>query len=627
VAAKGLGSAKVEQVGAGPTRAVETTQVGELDRPISSSDGRSFVSMSLGDSGETKKVGKYEVVGVLGRGGMGVVYEVVDQASGLVYALKTIETRFLSLPDSHAAQRFKQEISVLERLDHPSVVRLYDSGFARHPLGYDLAFFVMERLEGDTLDRDIKAGKKFSVEETLDTMAQLIDALDYLGSHGVLHRDIKPGNLFREAGGRVVLMDFGLARSAELTRLTLAGQIVGTYGYMSPERLTGRAFDISADIYALGVVLYQMLAGFHPFSAASPAETLEAIKRGLQFPDSFATLHHAEAIIRLIRRMLAYKPEDRPTPVTVHEELTKLLGEPAMAMAKRGRITRKRAGEDEKTAAAPPGQPSNAKTVAHAPKLSPQVLVVRSPSAEREPTHPESLDIVETTPAAPGLGPRIATTPGAPAATIGAQPISMLPLTDSPGFLSSSGPTWGAAGLLTIAATCAAFLAGLLVGRSQMETPIPVPTRAAVVSEPSKEVWIVDRSSERPPSAAPQPSAPVPDQGAAAPAAKEPEPLAKAMSNVEPKTTPPSHFADANAAFVYGELLINEGKYRPAIDVLNRALELNPAYADAHRKLGDAHAGVGETDRAAKHYKSYLALRPAAPDATEVRRLLKDMGM
>src|SRR5262249_12978464 len=185
----------------------------------------------------TEKVGRYEVVGILGRGGMGVVYEVVDQTTGFIYALKTIETRFLALPDSNAAQRFRQEISVLERLDHPSVVRLYDSGFARHPLGYDLAYFVMERLDGDTLDRDVKGGKKFGVEETVDTMAQLVDALDYLGQHSVLHRDIKPGNIFREVGGRVVLMDFGLARSEEFTRLTLAGQIVGTFGYMSPERL------------------------------------------------------------------------------------------------------------------------------------------------------------------------------------------------------------------------------------------------------------------------------------------------------------------------------------------------------------------------------------------------------
>src|SRR5262249_34965737 len=159
------------------TRAVEATQIGDLDRPILPSEPRTYVPMSLSDTGETESIGQYEVVGTLGRGGMGVVYEVVDQSTGFIYALKTIETRFFVLPDGNAAQRFKQEISVLERLDHPSVVRLYDSGFARHPLGYDLAFFVMERLDGDTLDRDVKAGKTLSVTETLDTMAQLVDAL------------------------------------------------------------------------------------------------------------------------------------------------------------------------------------------------------------------------------------------------------------------------------------------------------------------------------------------------------------------------------------------------------------------------------------------------------------------
>jgi serine/threonine-protein kinase len=595
---KGLGSAKVEEVGARPTRGVEATQIGDLDRmPASQHDVKSYVPMSLSDTGETESIGQYEVVGILGRGGMGVVYEVVDQSTGFIYALKTIETRFLVLPEGNAAQRFKQEISVLERLDHPSVVRLYDSGFARHPLGYDLAFFVMERLDGDTLDRDVKGGKIFTVEETLDTMAQLLDALDYLGQHGVLHRDIKPGNLFREVGGRVVLMDFGLARSEEFTRLTLAGQIVGTFGYMSPERLTGKAFDISSDVYALGVVFYQMLAGLHPFNAATPTETLEAIKRGLQFPPSFPSLDHGNELMRVIRWMLSYKAEDRPKPALLRDELGKLLGDPAMSRVKRGRITRKRTVAEKPVDPAPP---------------APQVLVSTKTIARPKSPAPkkEQEEVLLTTPNTPSAVTPIVNPPESRAPSPSVQH-AMSPMMSSqpmsgmiaPSLLTTSGPSWASAGMLTVAAACVAFLAGLLVGRTQGEVSIAVPAQPVATAAPA--VVITDKPKE-----------------AAHPASERP---AVAVHD-DATTTPASQFTDANAAFVYAELLIGQGKFRPAIDTLNRALELNPAYANAHRRLGDAFAGLGELDRAANHYKTYLALRPAAPDAAEVRRFLREMG-
>lgn len=593
---KSLGSAKVEGVGqVAPTKGTESTQVGRLSQSQQPEPTR-LLPLVLTDSGETSEVGQYQVRGILGRGGMGVVYDVVDRQTGSVYALKTIETRFLVLPESNAAQRFQQEISVLERLDHPSVVRLFDSGFAHHPLGYDLAFFVMERLDGDTLDRDMKAGKIFEVDESIETMVQLLDALDYLAEHGVLHRDIKPGNVFREIGGRVVLMDFGLARSEEFTRLTLAGQIVGTFGYMSPERLTGRAFEISADVFALGVVFFQMLAGYHPFNAPSPTETLEAIKRGLSFPPNFTDVQHGEEVKAIISSMLSYAAADRPTPARLREQLGALLGDGGVARARRQRAGRKGDRGAGRAAAARSGKSLEDRnalpvTTPATPRTAPTAAQALA-SEERRP-EPVVFTVQPTTPRVPLTpSPKM---PSAPAASI----------LSPEGLLTGSGPTWAVTGLLTIAAACVAFLAGLLVGRSQREAPVAAPP-------------MIVQAAPLPTPVAAQPDPPLPKLRS------DPIPEAPPPPPVE-QTIPPSAFHNADAAFAYGVQLIEREQYQAAAGILERALDLNPAHPSAHRRLGDAYAGLGDVDRAKKHYKAYLALKPSAPDAPEVRRLERSL--
>lgn len=590
--AKGLGSAKLPgDPGTTSPKLDGATQVGAL------SPARPPIPLIVDPSGETRGVGPYQVTGTLGRGGMGVVFEVVDTRNGKHYALKTIETRFLELPESAAEQRFKQEISVLERLDHPGVVRLYDTGFARHPMGYDLAFFVMERLDGEPLDHDIKKGRIFRLEDALGIVSQLTDALEYLGANGVLHRDIKPANIFRERAGRVVLMDFGLARSEELTRLTLAGQIVGTFGYMSPERLCGKKTSISSDIYALGVVLFQMLAGVHPFGAPSPTEMLEAIKRGVTFPARFDELPSAASVKALILSLLAYGMDDRPAPEVLKGRIDALLL--------------------ELEESSPTAQPTNAQLLEHRRALESHAIppaptrtqaleerVTRPPARDRRAPAPQTAKVRRVEEADSALTPVHGDPEPSMPATVTPSPSGSAPLIAPAG---SRGPTWATTGLLTSAAACVAFLAGLFIGRTQQpEVIMPLDADLAAAFARGQAAA---KGVSQVPSATPR------GPGAVA---------------VEPETLPeeeldPAAVDDPSEAFSIGERLVEKRRHTSAIGFLNRALQLNPAHASAHRVLGDAYVGTADGPKAAHHYKLYLALRPGAADAALVRKALRSL--
>ncbi|MCK6546634.1 protein kinase [Myxococcota bacterium] len=535
--AKGLGASRGD---GGARSAPAAAHPNDADDALDARDEVSRIGtrIEVDAGGTTERIGRYRVTGVLGRGGMGVVYEVVDDASGARLALKTIETRFLELSQNNAELRFKQEIAVLERLDHPSIIKMFDSGFALHPRGQELAFYVMERLQGTTLDAELKAGRRFSAEEALGIVGPLTGALAYLAKHGVLHRDIKPANVFRELSGRTVLMDFGLARSEELTRLTIAGQVVGTFGYMSPERLTGKKLEVASDVYALGVVLFQMLTGHHPFPAQGATAMLEAIRKGVTVPEHLRALHHGDELAALLESMLAYAPSARPQPAALEDRIDDLLG---------------RLEESS---------PTRRKTTVRASK--PADAAVR---------------------AAPALDVDAAPNTAAGTSAPGMQ--SMQSMAFAPP--RPAGPTWGTTGLLTMSAAAVAFLAGLLVGRMPA-APTPAPTRPTIVT---------------------------PSDGTPAIS-----PRARGTPVVEVAAPSPESFTSATDAYEAGARLIGAGQPGDAIALLNRALALNPAYADAHRLLGDAYAATSNPDRAATHYKTFLALRPNADEAPAVKRAL-----
>lgn len=221
-----------------------------------------------------KKLGRYDLIRVLGKGAMGMVYEGRDPNLDRRVAIKTIRVENLS--EEAAAEyehRFRVEARSAARLQHPNIVSVYDSD-----RDGDMAFLVMEFIQGEDLKHHLDQGKRYSLSQTVEIMVQLLSALDYAHRQNIVHRDIKPANLLIEADGRVKLADFGVARiqdSGEATR-TL-GTMVGTLKYMSPEQVQGRPVDARADLFAAGIVLYQLLTGRRPFDGDSDFAVIQQV--------------------------------------------------------------------------------------------------------------------------------------------------------------------------------------------------------------------------------------------------------------------------------------------------------------------------------------------------------------
>ncbi len=244
----------------------------------------------------------------LGRGGMGTVYEAED-IDGNVVAIKTLAT-FLT-EDEGLRRRFEAEIEVLKGLRHPGIVRLLSFGEEE-----GTPFFAMELVPGRSLEDVLKDGRRFSWGETVATAASITRALKAAHDQGVVHRDLKPANLLladdSAADGGVKLADFGIARLFGETGHTQAGTVVGTAEYMAPEQATGAAIDHRADLYALGLVMYAMLAGKPPFRGSNVVDVLVKQRREKPPRVSTVTPDVPAALDQLIDKLLAKDPSARP---------------------------------------------------------------------------------------------------------------------------------------------------------------------------------------------------------------------------------------------------------------------------------------------------------------------------
>ena len=227
------------------------------------------------------RVGPYEIVAPLGAGGMGEVYRASDARLGREVALKVLPAVFASDPDRH--RRFKQEAQATGRLNHPNLLAVFDVG--EHD---GQPYLIAELLEGESLRQALDRGA-LPLRTALEYAQQIAAGLAAAHGRDVVHRDLKPANLFVTSEGRVKILDFGLAKvsPAEARRdlaeastagvATGPGMMMGSVGYMSPEQLRGLPADARADIFAFGVVLFEMLAGRHPFARPSAAETMSAV--------------------------------------------------------------------------------------------------------------------------------------------------------------------------------------------------------------------------------------------------------------------------------------------------------------------------------------------------------------
>jgi serine/threonine-protein kinase len=214
--------------------------------------------------GEITRIGKYEIIDVLGRGGMGVVYRGIDKQIGREVAIKTLTQGFMG--DANMLARFYEEGRRTGRLNHPNIVTVYD-------LGDDngTPYIVMECVQGEPLDKLIRAGSQLTLADRLGILQEVCAALGYAHRNNVIHRDVKPANIFVQPDGTAKLLDFGIARLEKRDQdmsLTRTGHLIGTVPYMAPERLRNEAVDGRSDIFAAGVVLYQVIAGQLPFTGA-----------------------------------------------------------------------------------------------------------------------------------------------------------------------------------------------------------------------------------------------------------------------------------------------------------------------------------------------------------------------
>src|SRR5580700_8036687 len=203
---------------------------------------------------------RFEILQLLGQGGMGAVYKARDTELERLVALKLIRPELASHPE--ILRRFKQELILAREVTHRNVIRIFDLGQAQ-----GIKFITMEYVEGRDLKGQIHEKGKFTAEEAVPIVLQIAAALEAAHTAGVVHRDLKPQNVMSDKDGRVYVMDFGIARSLEHQGMTQTGALMGTPEYMSPEQAKGEKVDARSDLFALGIIFYEMLTGISPFKA------------------------------------------------------------------------------------------------------------------------------------------------------------------------------------------------------------------------------------------------------------------------------------------------------------------------------------------------------------------------
>lgn len=222
---------------------------------------------------DIKNLGRYQVTGILGKGAMGLVYKGIDPAINRPVALKTIRLDFVNDPTEmeELKQRLHREAQAAGKLSHPNIVTIYDVGSEGH-----LQYIAMEYLEGVTLEDLIKKKTKFNYRIIAQMILQICAALDYAHDLGIVHRDIKPANIMVLSDYRVKVMDYGIAR-VDSNSMTKTGIAMGTPNYISPEQLKGLSIDRRADLFSLGVVMYEMLLGRRPFKGENITSLIYSI--------------------------------------------------------------------------------------------------------------------------------------------------------------------------------------------------------------------------------------------------------------------------------------------------------------------------------------------------------------
>ena len=250
-------------------------------------------------------LGPYRVGESLGKGGMGSVFEAAHEKSGDKVAVKLISPQVAD--EMRFRRRFDAEIETLKRLRHPGIVQLIGYGEEKGQL-----FYSMELVDGEPLQKKIRREKRLLWTETINYAIQICAALKYAHDIGVIHRDLKPANLIITNDGRVKLVDFGIAKLFGFGEQTAAGSILGTADYMAPEQASNDPITPRTDLYALGSVMYAMLAGRPPFKGKRITQVIEALKRDRPAPLDMIDPDLPESLVEIVHELLEKAPDDRP---------------------------------------------------------------------------------------------------------------------------------------------------------------------------------------------------------------------------------------------------------------------------------------------------------------------------
>ena len=256
------------------------------------------MSFQIGD-----KIGDYQVIGVLGAGGMGRVYKVKNLISDRVDAMKVLLPDLANEPD--LADRFLREIKVLASLNHPNIAGLHTAFRVENQL-----LMIMEFVQGTTIEDKLKSGP-LPVKDAIDYASQVLSALGYAHSQGVIHRDIKPANMMLTPENIVKLMDFGIAKSKTDRKLTMTGTTMGSLYYMPPEQVQGTGLDARSDLYSLGVSLYEMVTGSRLFQGQSDYDLMVAQLQKVPQPPIDIQPHLPRALNDIIMMSLEKDPVRR----------------------------------------------------------------------------------------------------------------------------------------------------------------------------------------------------------------------------------------------------------------------------------------------------------------------------
>jgi eukaryotic-like serine/threonine-protein kinase len=252
-----------------------------------------------------KTLGRYEIVSLVGEGGMGRVYKALDPAIGRTVAIKTLNVDLEPELFEEFKQRFFREARTAGRVQHPNVVTIYDVGESG-----GTSFIAMEYVEGQTLREILDAEKALKVDAACRIASDVASGLAAAHRQNIVHRDVKPSNIMVGPGGAVKLMDFGIARLPEGMR-TRTGLVLGSPSYIAPEQIVGHPLDGRYDLFSLGVVLYEMLAGAVPFRGDGVGELLYGVLNYVHAPPSLHNSRVPAVFERIFARALAKHPDDR----------------------------------------------------------------------------------------------------------------------------------------------------------------------------------------------------------------------------------------------------------------------------------------------------------------------------